>query len=192
MLPQGSIRPAPADRFRASGTAGRSAPGTPRRGFTLMESALAIVIIGTGVFAMLRLLSAGTSSNQAGAELTTAVNLANNVHEIIIRLPFYDPDTAQGATPAWNTKEADVTQYDDVLDFDACTFSPPIDVRRQPISLYAGWSQVVSVSSVSLNQLSSTQTNSTAIPTARVTVQVFHAGRLIYQTNWLTTAPVPD
>ena len=59
-----------------------------------MESALAIVIIGTGVFAMLRLLAAGTSSNQAGAELTTAVNLANNIHEVIIRLPFYDPDTA--------------------------------------------------------------------------------------------------
>ena len=85
-----------------------------------------------------------------------------------------------------------MTLYDNVADFDGCTFSPPIDVRRQPIALYAGWSQVVTVSSVNLNQLSSMQTNDPSIPTARVSVQVLHAGRLIYQTSWLITAPVPD
>lgn len=65
----------------------RKAPiGMRRRaaGFTLIEAALAIVIVGVGVTALLELLTAGTMSNLAGAELTTAVNLANNVHEITI------------------------------------------------------------------------------------------------------------
>jgi prepilin-type N-terminal cleavage/methylation domain-containing protein len=59
-------------------------PQAFRRGFTLIESALAILIIGVGVTALLELLAAGTMSNSAGTELTTAINLANNIHEITI------------------------------------------------------------------------------------------------------------
>jgi Tfp pilus assembly protein PilV len=59
-------------------------PHAFRRGFTLIEAALAILIIGVGVTALLELLTAGTMSNSAGTELTTAINLANNIHEITI------------------------------------------------------------------------------------------------------------
>src|SRR5690349_6272577 len=57
-------------------------PAARRRegGFTLVEAALTMVIIGTGVVAMLQLLAAGTMSNSSAAELTTAVQLANNCH----------------------------------------------------------------------------------------------------------------
>ena len=159
-----------------------------RRGFTLIDSALAVVIIGTGVVAMMKLLAAGSISNYEGSELTTAVNLANNIHEILLRLPLFDPSSPT----TWSTQESDVTQYNDVVDFDGCTFNPPIDVRRQAIANASNWSQVVTVQTVPMGQVSTTQTDSTSVPTARVTVQIMHQGHQVYQTNWLVVATLPN
>ena len=39
-----------------------------RRGFTLLETAMAQVIIGVAITAMCQLLATGTKSNQAGTE----------------------------------------------------------------------------------------------------------------------------
>src|SRR4051812_17096804 len=99
---------------------GRAARGTPpraarsRRGFTLIEAAMVTVIVGVGVVGMLELLAAGTMSNTKGTELTTAINLANNVREITLGLQFVDPDQPT----VWNTKEATVGAYNDVKDLD--------------------------------------------------------------------------
>lgn len=69
----------------------RKGAGNSRRGFTLIEAALATVIIGIGVVSLLELLAAGSMSNGAATELTLAASLANNIHEISIGLPFTDP-----------------------------------------------------------------------------------------------------
>lgn len=159
-----------------------------RRGFTLIEAAMTTVIIALGVLAMLELLAAGTMSNAAGNELTTAVNLANNVREISLGMAFYDP---QNPTQ-WSTKESTVAAYDNVLDLDGCTFSPPLDVRRQAMSQYNGWAQVVKVQTVAEDQVNSIRPNTTAEPTARVTVTITHLGKSIYETNWLAVAPSVD
>lgn len=164
-------------------------PDRRRRGFTLIESALVTVIIGVGVIAMLQLLAAGTVSNSAGAEMTTAVNLANNVHEIAYGLAFFDPE--QPTT--WSTKEAGgVTAYDDVLDLDGASFSPPLDVRRQPMPAYANWTQRVKVESVGEDCVSSTRPSTTTEPTARVTVTILRNNKQVYQTSWLAVAPSPN
>src|SRR5690242_21631839 len=97
-----------------------------RQGFTLIEAALAMVIIGMGVVALLELLTAGTMSTGAGTELTTAVNLANNIHEMSVYLPFNDP--TNGASTS--TKETGgASNYNDIWDLNGDTYSPPIDVR---------------------------------------------------------------
>src|SRR4051812_27311045 len=92
-----------------------------RRAFTLMEASLVTVVIGVGVVAMLQLLATGTMVNGYSNEQTTAVNLANNIHEIALGLPFYDPDTPAKTPPAWSTPEAGNTSFDDVLDLDGKT-----------------------------------------------------------------------
>src|SRR3954453_19920939 len=112
-----------------------------RRGFTLMEAALVTVVIGVGVVAMLQLLAAGSMSNGYANEQTTAVQLANNIHEIALGLPFYDPDTLAGQTPAWSTPETGNTAFDDLLDLNGKTFSPPINVSRQSMSSHSNWAQ---------------------------------------------------
>jgi len=71
----------------------RRAAGRRRTGFTLVEAAMVTVIIGVGVMAMLTLLAAGTAANEDATQLTEAINLANNIHEITMGMPYYDPQT---------------------------------------------------------------------------------------------------
>src|SRR3954453_21798086 len=141
-----------------------------RRGFTLMEPARGAVAIGVGVVALLQLLAAGTMSNSYAAEQTTAVQLANNVHEIALGLPFYDPDTLTGQTPAWSTPETGNTGFDDLLDLNGKTFNPPIDVRRQNMTNYSNWTQTVTAQTVGDAAVNSVRPNTASEPTARVTV----------------------
>jgi type II secretory pathway pseudopilin PulG len=161
-------------------------PKRTRRGFTLVEAALTMVIIGTGVMALLQLLAAGTMSNSTATELTTAVNLANNVHEIAISLPF-----TSAANPNSTTfKDAGgPANYTYLWDMNGDTYSPPLDVRRNPITLYSNWSQVVTINSVDPTNLTAVRPNSTSLPTARLTVQILHHGKSVYQTSWLIAAP---
>src|SRR4051794_39605444 len=162
-----------------------------RRGFTLMEASLVTVVIGVAVVAMLQLLAAGSMSNGYAAEQTMAVNLANNVHEIALGLPFYDPDTLTGQTPAWSTPETGNTAFDDLLDLDGKTFNPPIDVRRQNMTGFSNWTQKVTVQTVGDDAVSSARPNTTGEPTAQVTVIILHNNKQVYQMSWLAVAPAP-
>jgi len=95
-------------------------PAAGRRGFTLIEAAMVTVIIGVGVVAMLQLLAAGTVSNSEGTELTTAINLANNIREMSLGLAYYDPTDMAKNPPVytWDTREATVKDYDNIMDLD--------------------------------------------------------------------------
>jgi hypothetical protein len=151
---------------------------------------MVMTLIGLGVLAMLELLAAGSVSNAYGTEMTTAVHLANNIHEISLGLAFYDPQDTNKDT--WNTKEAaGITAYDNITDLDGTSFSPPLDVRRLPMPGYTGWGQRVKVETVAEDQVSSPRPNTMAEPTVRVTATVFHHGRDIYSTSWLAVAPGP-
>src|SRR5438128_1594415 len=105
-----------------------------RRGFTLIETAMATVIIGVAVVALLQLLAAGTMSNAAGKELTTAINLANNVHEIML---------GQSFGGMWG--------------LNGTTCSPPVDCTGAAIQNYGNWSQAITVQTVAPGQLTATQ-----------------------------------
>ncbi len=128
----------------------------------MLETALAIVIIGSGIVAVLQLLAAGTLANEAASDLTTAVNLANNIHEVTIRLPLIDPNYPG----TWNPHLSNAASFGGVSEFDGSTFSPPIDVSCQPIAGYSNWSQVVTVKSVSHTNLNNVIANTTSEWTA--------------------------
>lgn len=171
----------------------RTAPARWRRehryqagGFTLIEAALAMIIIGVGVLALLELITAGTMSNSAGTEMTTAVNLANNIHEITIGMAFQDA----GSPTSASTKEGSVAAYNDIWDLNGDTYSPPLDVRRNPIAAYSTWSQKVTVQSVDPTNVTAIRpSNPGSYPTARVTVTITHGNKTVYTASWLVTAP---
>lgn len=186
------------------------------RGFTLIEAAIVTVIIGVGVVGMLELLAAGTQSNSDGTELTTAINLANNIREMSLGLAYYDPQSDNSSTdptkwPVWNSKEASVDLYDNIMDLDGATdtwnlqnpalganydppsgyqkFKPPLNVGRQPIPEYSNWEQWVKVETVSENNVSQILTHDPRSPTARVTVKIIRGGTEVYKMSWLAVAP---
>jgi len=126
-------------------------------------------------------------ANGAGTEMTTAVNLANNIHEISLGLAFADPQ----APTQWTSRESSVSAYDNITDLNDQTFSPPLDVCRQPIAGYSNWAQKVKVETVALDQVNSVRPNSITVPTARVTVQILHNNKIVHTVTWLAVAPSP-
>src|SRR5882724_10957856 len=97
-----------------------------RRGFTLLETGLATIIIGMGVVAIVELLAKGTMSQIEANDLTIAVNLANSIHELTYNLKFTDPTNINNPTPHWGPETGEtIANYNDNDDFDGKTFSPP-------------------------------------------------------------------
>ena len=138
-----------------------------RGGFTLIEAAIVTAIVGIGIVGLLELLAAGSMANINSKQLTTAVFLANNVNEM---MQGHDYATLKGA-------------------FDNKTYAPPKDGRGVDLAGFAGWKQVVDVSYVLPNRLTTIVPDTQVEPTSRVTVKVVAGGEVIYQTQWIVAAP---
>lgn len=130
---------------------------------------MATVIIGTGFIALLGLVAAGTQANTTAMQNTTAINLANNIHEASLRMTYDELPTLVG------------------------TYSPAVDSRLVPASQMGGWSQHVVVRPADENMLSAAapagdEWGPEDGPVARVIVVVKLQGREVYRTSWLAAA----
>ena len=135
-----------------------------RTGFTLLEAAMATIIIGVGFVAVLGLLVAGTNANASSSEMTTAIHLAGNIHEAGMRMT-----------------------YDDMFDLEG-NYLPAVDGQLAPLEAMDGWSQSVDVRYVNHNLLTATVPDDQEEPTARVFVTVSRNGKAVYRTSWLVAA----
>jgi hypothetical protein len=105
--------------------------GSP--GFTLIETALATVIVGVGVLALLDAQAAFHLSNDWSTHAATGTYLANEVRELTRKFPKHDPVTGlyfvtQGQNQVlrgWGPEagESTVGDLNDLDDFDGLTFS---------------------------------------------------------------------
>lgn len=138
-----------------------------RRGFTLIETALAIVIIGVGVLAMLAAQVAFHEQNRWSTHASRAMWLANEIRESMTGLPIHDPVTGRDAADRidpqtgvdpetgespWGPEANEFTaeDWDDLDDFDGAEFSGllgngPIDASRVAISGLDRWIQRIRV-----------------------------------------------
>ncbi|MCH2145554.1 MAG: hypothetical protein MK082_10500 [Phycisphaerales bacterium] len=134
----------------------RSTRRLARRGFTLVEAALATVIIGTGVLAMISAQQVLLDKNEWSSMTSTATWLGNEIREMTLNLPRHDPVTN---TEFWGPEEDETSldDFDDVDDFDgfgeglvfsASLNNGPINAARQVIGDMEGWEQIVTVESV--------------------------------------------
>lgn len=170
---------------------------SPRRGgFTLIEAALATVIIGMGVVATLGLFGTCAESNAASNNQTVGMMLAGNIQELAASMQFNDP--YYGRTTFGSETGETVATYNDIDDLDGKTFNPPIDAERNTLENMSQYSQVISVWPVYTTKLSS-NTNTTTpdiakttyTGAARVTVQILYKARptdtakVIYTTDWI-------
>jgi hypothetical protein len=153
------------------------------RGFTLIEAALATVIVGTGVLAIIAAQQAYHRKNDWAQRTGTAMLLANEVRELTLTLPQHDP-IAGDSNMGPETGETGVASYDDLDDFAGVvtagkgagvTFDPPINALRQAIPDMDRWSQFVRVDNVLPDNISSTFTQPLGTTDLmRVTVTVMY------------------
>lgn len=108
--------------------------GRCRRAFTLIETSLALVIIGVGVLALIEAQQSFIKSNGWSTHAATATYLANEVREMTRRLPKHDPvnglyfaSVSGGGQElrGWGPEagEVGVDDYDDIDDFDGLTLA---------------------------------------------------------------------
>jgi prepilin-type N-terminal cleavage/methylation domain-containing protein len=163
---------------------GRGQTKSSRRGFTLIECAIVTVIVGVGTVAVLQLMASGTMSNAESSELTTGLNMANDIKELSRGLAFDDPTLP--ANWGAETGESSIAAYDDLDDLDGVTFSPPIDARRLSLSTFTNWKQTVTVETVNPASIS-TSTTKGSQPINRLTVKVYKNDNEVCQLTWLVS-----
>ena len=143
-------------------------PALRRRpfGFTLIEAAIVTAIVGFGIVGMLQLIAAGSMANTESTEVSTAMGLASNIHEMAVSVPYASMLTK----------------------FKNYTKSPPVDTKENTINELPNWAQVVKFEYVDPNNITLVVPDATAPATGRMTVTITHRNRLIYTTSWLVTA----
>ena len=110
-------------------------------GFTLIETAMALIIIGVGVVAMVDAQQAFMKSNTWSSQAASATFLASEVREFTRRLDRHDPVTGLeldgGNLIGWGPEVGEVTpeDYDDLDDFDGVEFGVAGDFPG-PINAY--------------------------------------------------------
>lgn len=115
-----------------------------RRGFTLIEVMLALVILGVGMTASMQLFVTTTQQNQSAVGMSVAINLAKNIQELMATA-YYAMDST-GAIDStgrlnWGVETGDTLDANqspkalDLDDFDGHEFSPPISATWLPLDL---------------------------------------------------------
>lgn len=150
--------------------------GRPRA-FTLLETALATIIVGVGVLSIVAAQQAFHIQNAWSTHASIATALGNEIREMTLNLPRHDPVTGQAF---WGPEpnESTLADYDDLDDFDgageglifsAALGNGPINAQRQVIPNMTGWAQIVTVTNVNPANITATAGNGT---TAMVKVEV--------------------
>jgi len=122
--------------------------GLRRPGFTLLETSLAIIIIGVGVLAIIQAQQSFLQKNAWSTHSSTAAFLANEIREMTRGWPKHDPLSGglyfenpeafsgfQGWGPEPN--ELDIEDYNDLDDLDGVVFGDAPNIpgpisRRHP------------------------------------------------------------
>ena len=131
----------------------------PKRLLLILDNAEEILWVDF----VLRLLAAGTFVNAQSAQTTTAMNLAVNLHEAMMRMTL-----------------------DQVAALNNVTYSPAVDSDFTAISSMSSWSQNVAVQYVQPDKLTSLAYAKTTA--AMVTVTVLHNGNVVYASRRLVTS----
>jgi len=172
-------------RFTRSARGAR-APAARRHGMTLIEVAVATAIIAIGVTAVMVASTSTTGATDAGRKLTQAIFLAQEIREWTLKLPFSDPDDGDRGNPPGPDGSSPQVLVDDLDDLMDVTYSPPRDGQGVAICDMAGWSQKITITWRTPEDLTQTVTpGSTDV--VNVQVEVAYKGRSILTTSWLVT-----
>jgi prepilin-type N-terminal cleavage/methylation domain-containing protein len=151
--------------------------------FSLIEVMIAVVLVGLAVVSLVAANSVFTQNNSAALDISTAEYLIEQIRELTTLLPVVDPQTGE----YFITKEATLSTYDNIGDFDGEIFSPPINADRQQIPTFADFSQKVTVQKVSPSNFQQVVADNPVpdSPFVRVTVEIYHHGYKLSSESWI-------
>lgn len=149
-------------------------------GFTLIEILIAVLLVGLAIAGLLSASNAFTMANGAGADLSTAEFLIEQVRELTALLPVVDPTS----TGTFGPEEGSLAGYDDLDDFDGASFSPPISADRSVLNIFAAFTQQVVVENVSAANFEQVVADHGS-SFVRVTVTVSLNGDEISSAGWI-------
>lgn len=130
-------------------------------GFTLIETALATIIVGVGVLAMMAAQQAFHKQNAWSTHATIGARLGNEIREMTLELPRHDPVTGSAIWGVETENELSPADFDDLDDFDGSgdglifssiadgnPINGPLNARREIIPNMPGWAQIITVHNV--------------------------------------------
>lgn len=155
-----------------------------RRGVTIVEAAISILIVGLMMVAALNTVAASGIRQYRAADKARARFLAQDLMAEILMQAYIDPEDstlALGPNPGELTR----AQFDDVDDYDGLEEKPPRNRDGTPIAGLDEWERRVEVRWVNPTATGS----SSALPTGvkRITVRVYHRGNLVAESVSLRT-----
>ena len=194
----------PAPRNPKPGTRNpEPAPRNAKRpAFTLIETALATIIVGVGVLAIVSAQQAYHIKNDWSLKTGTAQQLAKEIQERLVGLPHHDPNVSNSYGLDPGETAGNLVDYDDLDDFagpvsagygDGLEFSPPIAADGTPIPELDQWTQRIEVVKVFPDHISmdAALPLSDPSPMMRATVEVYYQGpndpdrRLMTTLSWV-------
>ncbi len=156
-----------------------------RRGFTLIEATVSIVIVGVMFASALSMAGASKMTRHRRALSDRAHVLADALLAEVMALPYEDPDEA---TSALGQDASDVSVYnakvagdpeghtvrrdwcDDIDDLNGWNQQPPVNYDGSAIAEAAGWQRKISVDWVKTDNLNAKSNVETGIKCIKVTV----------------------
>lgn len=131
-----------------------------RKGFSLVEILISIILVGLSITALVIASNSFTQANAAGADISTAEFLVEQIRERTALMSF-----------------AEIAAMGDA------TYTPPIDAQGAPLNALAPFGQQVSV--VYVNRSDFTTTAVAPTDFLRISVTVALNGRPISSASWL-------
>lgn len=150
-------------------------------GFSLIEVMFAVLLVGLAIAALVGANAAFTKANGAGADISTAEFLLEQIKELTATVAVVDPETE---TATFGAEEGAVGLYDDLDDFDGASFSPPIGVDRTSLTDFGAFTQQVTVQNVSASDFESVVADHSS-DFVRVSVKVLLNSKEISSASWI-------
>lgn len=168
-----------------------------RRGFTLMESMISVILVGVLMIAALQALGASHRRENTSVDRILAQQIVGAMTNEILLQAYQDPDLMQASEIGLESgeKTGNRSLFDDVDDYAGWNASPPRDRNGVAIPGFSNWTQSADVQWADPVTLRSTSTRFTGLK--RISVTASKAGKPIASSvsyrsvAWVDTIPSP-
>ena len=153
-----------------------------KKAFTLIEVLIALLLVSVAIISIVSANLSSTKINAAGADLTTAEFLIEQITQLTMMLPAVDPNS--GTSNFGPESGETLAIYDDIDDFNSVTFNPPIASDRSTLTAFNNFSQQITIENVSASNYETTVGNHLS-DFYRITVTILQGSEEINSVSWI-------